>query len=240
MPGPVPLHAPDACGSVCCSMRRVGSCASQSGRVQAGAWSSWREPSIVKDRTCTADVRVAHRGKRCHIEVGAPAKQDCRAAVVRHMSRRPRTETSSWYVDPWSPLCPSIADHHGIDERSRRGVYPDSRAGTKVVLCHRQYMLCSPLVMPRMRVRRGRGVLCHRNRAACGVTLSHGEDAHGRGRVTEGNVPYTHRASLSRSCNGSNVTIAGEAKRIRRWRYAIVAKRARLCQAARRPGGRVG
>src|SRR5262247_1459850 len=77
-------------------------------------------------------MRAAHRDKRCHSEVGAPAKQDYRAAVVRHMSRRPRTETSPWYVDPWSPLCPSIADHHGVDERSMRGVCPSSRAGTKL------------------------------------------------------------------------------------------------------------
>jgi hypothetical protein len=37
-----------------------------------------------------------------------------------------------------------------------------------------------------------------------------------------------------------NVNISGEASRIRRWRYAIVAERSRLCQAARRPGDRVG
>src|SRR5215831_21124064 len=82
--------------------------------------------------------------KRCHIEVGAPAKQDCRAAQRRHMSRRPRTETSPWYVDPWSPLCPSIADHHGIDERSMHGVCPDTRAGTKRGVCHPPYIKQTP------------------------------------------------------------------------------------------------
>jgi hypothetical protein len=41
-----------------------------------------------------------------------------------------------------------------------------TKAGTKLVLCHRQCVLCSPLVMPRWRVPRGRGVLCHRSRAA--------------------------------------------------------------------------
>jgi hypothetical protein len=118
MPRTGPIHASDSCDS-------------QSRHVQARAWSSWREPSVVRCRTCTADVRVAHRDTRCHLEVGAPAPQDGDAAVVRTMSRRPRTETSSWSVDPWSPLCPSIADHHGVDERSMRGVCPGSRAGTK-------------------------------------------------------------------------------------------------------------
>src|SRR5215470_10049427 len=112
--------------------------------------------------------------KRCHSEVGAPAKQDCRAAQRRHMSRRPRTETSPWYVDPWSPLSPSIPENHSVDERSMRGVCPGFRAGTKLEICHHQCVLCSSLIMPRWRVRRGRGVLCHPSRAACGVTLSHG------------------------------------------------------------------
>ena len=39
-------------------------------------------------------------------------------------------------------------------------------ADTKLELCHRQCVLCSSLVMPRWRVRRGRGVLCHRSKAA--------------------------------------------------------------------------
>src|SRR5215471_21320597 len=56
--------------------------------------------------------------------------------------------------------------------------------GTKLVLCHRQCVLSSSLVVPRLRVPRGREVLCHRSRAACGVTLSHGEDEHGRGRIS--------------------------------------------------------
>ena len=130
MPG-TPHHTTGH-GALCCSVPRVGTCASQARHVQARAWSSWAETSLMRCRTCTVDVRAAHRDKRCHSEVGAPAKQDCRAAQRRHMSRRPRAETSSWYVDPWSPLCPSIADHHGIDERSMRGVCPDSRAGTKL------------------------------------------------------------------------------------------------------------
>src|SRR5262245_2443703 len=41
-----------------------------------------------------------------------------------------------------------------------------TKAGTKLVLCHRPCVLCSSLVMPRWRVRRGRGVLCHRSKAA--------------------------------------------------------------------------
>ena len=91
---------------------------------------------MVRCRTCTADVRVAHHNKRCHIEVGAPAQQDNDAAVVRHLSRRPRTETSPWYVDPWSPLYPSIPENHSVDERSMREVYPGSQAGTKLGICH--------------------------------------------------------------------------------------------------------
>jgi hypothetical protein len=134
VPG-MPHHAPDH-GALCCSMPRVGTRASQARHVQAGAWSSWAETSRMRCRTCTVDVRAAHGDKRCHSEVGAPAKQDCRAAQRRHMSRRPRTETSSWYVDPWSPLCPSIADHHGSDERSMPGVFSGSRAGTKLGICH--------------------------------------------------------------------------------------------------------
>ena len=121
---------------MCCRGHGLGRRASQSRRVQTGAWSSWGEPSVVRGRPCTADVRVAHRHKRCHIEVGAPAQQDEDSAVVRTMSRRPRTETSPWYVDPWSPLCPRRVDHHGVDERRTRGVCPGFRAGTKLVSCH--------------------------------------------------------------------------------------------------------
>jgi hypothetical protein len=33
--------------------------------------------------------------ERCHTEVGAPAKQDSGSLVVRNMSRRPRTKTST-------------------------------------------------------------------------------------------------------------------------------------------------
>src|SRR5262249_33419032 len=126
-----PHTTPGRC-AMCCSVLRRSTHASQSRRVRTGAWSSWGETSVVRYRTCTADVRVAHYNKRCHIEVGAPAKQDCRAAQRRNMSRRPRTETSPWYVDPWSPLYPSIPENHSVDERSMRGVYPGSRAGTKL------------------------------------------------------------------------------------------------------------
>ena len=158
-----PLRAAVSCAA---GGHGLGRRASQSRRVRAGAWSSWGEPSVVRGRPCTADVRVAHRHKRCHIEVGAPAQQDEDSAVVRTMSRRPRTETSPWYVDPWSPLCPRRVDHHGVDERRTRGVCPGFRAGTKLGLCHRQCVLCSSLVMPRLRVLRGKGVLCHRSKAA--------------------------------------------------------------------------
>ena len=36
-------------------------------------------------------------------------------------------------------------------------MFPDSRAGTKEVLCHRRCVLCSPLAMQRSLVPRGRG-----------------------------------------------------------------------------------
>jgi hypothetical protein len=48
------------------------------------------------------------------------------------MARRPRTATAPLVVDPESPLCPSIAENHGVDERSMREVRPGSRAGTKL------------------------------------------------------------------------------------------------------------
>src|SRR5215468_9382036 len=70
-----------------------------------------------------------------------------------------------WSVTPESPLCPSIPENHGVDERSIRGMFFGSHAGTKLVLCHGQCVLCSPLVMPRSHVPHGRGVLCHCNRA---------------------------------------------------------------------------
>src|SRR5262249_28734129 len=122
---------------------------------------SWGETSVVRCRTCTADVRVAHHNKRCHSEVGAPVKQDCRAAQRRHMSRRPRTETSPWYVDPWSPLSPSIPENHSVDERSMRGVYPGSRADTKLGVCHLRSAILSPLEIQRSVSATFRGVLCH-------------------------------------------------------------------------------
>ena len=70
---------------------------------------------MVRGRTCTADVRVAHRNKRCHVEVGAPAQQDEDSAVVRTMSRRPRTETSGLWTRGHLP----IEDHHGVDGGTR-------------------------------------------------------------------------------------------------------------------------
>jgi hypothetical protein len=39
-------------------------------------------------------------------------------------------------LDPGAPLCPSRAENHGVDERSMRGVFPGSRAGTKLGICH--------------------------------------------------------------------------------------------------------
>ena len=41
-----------------------------------------------------------------------------------------------WSVDSGSPLCPSIAENHGVDERSIRGMSPGSLAGTKLGICH--------------------------------------------------------------------------------------------------------
>ena len=35
-------------------------------------------------------------------------------------------------TDLGAPLCPSREENHGVDERSRRGVSPASRAGTKL------------------------------------------------------------------------------------------------------------
>jgi hypothetical protein len=49
------------------------------------------------------------------------------------MSRRPRAATSLLVLDPEPPLYPSIAENHGVDERSMHGVYPGSLAGTKLV-----------------------------------------------------------------------------------------------------------
>src|SRR5215831_6731467 len=43
---------------------------------------------------------VSSCDKRCHTEVGAPAEQDWRSLVVRNMSRRPRTETSTLVLGP--------------------------------------------------------------------------------------------------------------------------------------------
>src|SRR5262249_49386563 len=43
---------------------------------------------------------VSSCDKRCHTEAGAPAEQDCRCLVVRNMSRRARTETSTLVLGP--------------------------------------------------------------------------------------------------------------------------------------------
>ena len=90
----------------------------------------------VRRRASPAAVRRAPRDTRGPRAVGARIKQDWGSLVVRHMARRPRTATAPLVVDPESPLCPSIAENHGVDERSMRGVFPGSRAGTKLVSCH--------------------------------------------------------------------------------------------------------
>src|SRR5918911_694318 len=77
-------------------------------------------------------LRGAPRDTRCPIAVGAPVTQEWGSLVWRNMARRPRTATAPLVVDPESPLCPSIAENHGVDERSRRGVFAGSRAGTKL------------------------------------------------------------------------------------------------------------
>jgi hypothetical protein len=87
----------------------------------------------VRRRASPAAVRRAPRDTQCPIAVGAPVTQERGSLMVRHMARRPRTATAPLVVDPESPLCPSIAENHGVDERSRRGVSPGSRAGTKLV-----------------------------------------------------------------------------------------------------------
>src|SRR2546428_14104986 len=63
-------------------------------------------------------------------------------------------------VDLRSPLCPSIAENHGVDERTMRGVCPGSRAGTKLGVCHHHALLHSRLQMQTPAVACGRGVLC--------------------------------------------------------------------------------
>ena len=44
----------------------------------------------------------------------------------------PQDRDLPWCVDPRSPLCLSISENHGVDERSMRGMLPGSRAGTKL------------------------------------------------------------------------------------------------------------
>jgi hypothetical protein len=87
----------------------------------------------VRRRASPAAVRGAPRDTRGLRAVGAPVKQDWGSLVVRNMSGRPRAATAPLVLDPGAPLCPSIAENHGVDERSIRGVCPGSRAGTKLV-----------------------------------------------------------------------------------------------------------
>ena len=85
----------------------------------------------VRRRASPAAVRRAPRDTRGPRAVGAPIEQDWGSLVVRNMPRYPRTATAPLVLDPGAPLCPSIAENHGVDERSRRGVYSGFRAGTK-------------------------------------------------------------------------------------------------------------
>ena len=95
----------------------------------------------VRRRASPAAVRRAPRDTRGPRAVGTSVKQDWGSLVVRIMSRRPRTATSPLVLDLGAPLCPSIAENHGDDERSLRGVCPGSRPGTKLGVCHCPYVL---------------------------------------------------------------------------------------------------
>src|SRR5262249_15375366 len=61
---------------------------------------------------------VTSGDKRCHTEVGAPAEQDCRSLVVRNMSRRPRTETSTLVL---GPVVTALLQVYRITPQSTRG-----------------------------------------------------------------------------------------------------------------------
>jgi len=87
----------------------------------------------VRRRVSLAAVRGAPRDTRGLRAVGTPVTQDWVSLMVRNMSRRPRAATAPLVLDPGAPLCPSIAENHGVDERSMRGVFPGSRGGTKLV-----------------------------------------------------------------------------------------------------------
>ena len=52
-------------------------------------------------------------------------------------------------------------ENHSVDERSMRGVFSGSRAGTKLVLCHHHALLHSRLQFHTPAVACGRGVLWH-------------------------------------------------------------------------------
>jgi hypothetical protein len=58
----------------------------------------WR--IIIEGKRTTKKERRSEGRKRCHTEVGAPAMQDCGSLVLRNMSRRPRTETSTLVLGP--------------------------------------------------------------------------------------------------------------------------------------------
>ena len=90
----------------------------------------------MRRRASPAAVRGAPRDTRGLRAVGAPVTQEWGSWVVRNRSRHPRAATAPLVLDPGAPLCPSIAENYGVDERSMRGVCSGSCAGTKLVLCH--------------------------------------------------------------------------------------------------------
>ena len=55
-------------------------------------------------------------------------------AAIRDMAR----ETDKAFADH---IHDSYLVNHGVDERSMRGVFPSSRAGTKLVFCHRSFAI---------------------------------------------------------------------------------------------------
>jgi hypothetical protein len=111
----------------------------------AALFASPRQPLVVPS---------PHKGAR--VRHSAPT-------ATRHGQHAPPTCRLAGLLWTQASLCPNIPANQGVDERSMRGVCPDSRAGTKLVLCHRCYVLCLPLARPCSRVLRGRRVLCHRS-----------------------------------------------------------------------------
>src|SRR5262245_42478592 len=55
----IPEHLSRGCRTTCCSVRWVGTHASLTSRVRAGALPPWADTNMGRRRTCTADVRVA-------------------------------------------------------------------------------------------------------------------------------------------------------------------------------------